>query len=331
MSLIIARSDTCPEIVRKEAHTFEERERLRRESQVLAAARHPGVVEVLAVQPDRDRPDVIVMRAVEGGRLADNGDLGPAEVAALGAAVATILADLHDIGVVHGRVATAHVLLEPDGRPVLCGFGHGRCRGQPDGPSPADDVAALATLLTSQLSAGATDRLSRVLTRAGHPRPARRPTARRLARTLGDLASDRPRPRPRPSPSPRRGQIVAAGAAACLTLGIGLIRSNPPSVTQGRLVVTSTGRYRVGVPGDQVVVGRWRCPGGPNGTPAVLRPSTGEVWAFDGWVQPAAVLGPRLVAIVPGARALRVAAAASGCDRLVVLRSSGPPVTVSAG
>jgi serine/threonine protein kinase len=304
--------------IRKEAQTAEDRVRLRHESQVLAAAHHPGIVEVLDAQPDH-----IVLRPVEGGTLADRGRLAPTEVAALGAAIATTLADLHDLGVVHGQVAASHVLLEPDGRPVLCGFGRGRWPGQPDGPSPADDVAALGKMLTSQLSAGPTGALSGVLAQAGHTRPGRRPTARRLARTLSALATDEPR-RDRPrnrTDEPTAGavscrtsrrvvQFIAAGAAGALVLGLGLARPGPPSP-----------RYRVGVPGDRVVVGRWRCSGVAR--PAVLRPSTGDVWAFDG--------RPRLVATVPGATTLRVVAAAPGCDRLVVLRSSGLPVTLDVG
>jgi hypothetical protein len=331
-------------VVRKEARTAEERARLGRECRVLAFARHPGVVELLAAEPDHDRPEVLVLRAVEGGALADAGVLQDRQVAALGAAIATVLADLHDIGVVHGRVEPSHVLLEPDGRPVLSGLGHGRSPGLPEGPNPADDVAALGTMLASLLGPAAPVPLLRVLARTGHARSARRPTARRLASTLGAMAAgaDVPPRRgkgagpgraPRDRPRPRLGTLAVAGVVVAVGfMGLTLVRATestgPPLVMPGGIVVTASGRYRIGGPGDQIVLGRWRCPGGP--VPAVLRVSTGEVWAFDGWATPAGVLDPRLVARVPGAARLRVAAAASGCDRLVVVRRSGPPVTLTA-
>jgi hypothetical protein len=362
--------------VRKLAGMAEERARLGRECQVLRFARHPGVVELLAAEPDGDRPEALVLRAVEGGRLADAGagagartgagagagagaGLSQRSLVALGAAIATILADLHDIGVVHGRVEPSHVLLEPDGRPVLCGLGHGRCPGLPEGPDPADDVAALGTMLQSLLGPAAPVPVLRVLARAGHVRPARRPTARRLACTLGHLAAGADTPGPPAPPGPpgppappgprrpsrRRGRhplAVVGAVAVAIAIGFGFVGlpsvsllvpattlTSLPVVTPGGIVVTATGRYRVGGPGDQIVVGRWRCPGGA--APAVLRISTGEVWAFEGWARPAGVLDPRLVATVPGATALRVAATPSGCDRLVVVRRSGPPVTLTAG
>jgi hypothetical protein len=40
-------------------------------------------------------------------------------------------------------------------------------------------------------------------------------------------------------------------------------------------------RYAAGDPGDEVVVGDWTCAG--SGVPALIRPSTGEVFVFDRW------------------------------------------------
>ena len=49
----------------------------------------------------------------------------------------------------------------------------------------------------------------------------------------------------------------------------------------GRHVSNDDGRWEVGADGDVVIVGDWDCDRLP--TPAVLRPSTGEVAVFDRW------------------------------------------------
>jgi hypothetical protein len=349
--IVVGKGDT----VRKEARTAQERARLEREGRVLAFARHPGVVELLAAEPE-----ALILRRVDGGSLADSASAASAarsehEVAALGSAIATVLADLHDIGVAHGRVAASHVLLEPDGRPVLCGLGHGRCPGMPDGPDPADDVADLGAMLASLVAPGTSGALSRALVHTGHARPSRRPTARDLSRTLAGVAAGAPLPgairrrvaaRPRPPDRARKrfletghGELVAAAAVAVAVVGLTLAASRTrarataphqtPVVVSGGVVVTANGRYRVGGPGDEVVLGRWRCIVGAGALAAVLRTSTGAVWVFDGWATPARALDPRLVARVPGATALRAARVAPGCDRLVVVRRSEPPITLA--
>ncbi|HET6950268.1 MAG TPA: hypothetical protein VFI47_07830, partial [Acidimicrobiales bacterium] len=103
--------------------------RLRREGERLARATHPGVVALVAPADG------------SGGPLARTGELRTRyagepvsgwrgtlhAVAGLGSAVASTLADLHDLGIVHGRVDGGHVLIGADGRPRLCGLA-------PDGP-----------------------------------------------------------------------------------------------------------------------------------------------------------------------------------------------------
>ena len=82
------------------------------------------------------------------------------------AKLASTVADLHQLGLVHGRIDPSHVLLGPAGRPVLCGFTGGGAEGEvpPEGPgaiaefrdpladvgaplSTTTDVYALGTLL----------------------------------------------------------------------------------------------------------------------------------------------------------------------------------------
>src|SRR5687767_6114816 len=102
--------------------------RVPEEAAALAEARHPGVVELIDTAGD-----VLRTRMVEGGPLSAMGPMPAAEVAGVAAAVAATLADLHDLGVVHGGIDASHVLVAADGRPLLCSLGRGG--------DPADDVA----------------------------------------------------------------------------------------------------------------------------------------------------------------------------------------------
>jgi hypothetical protein len=187
-------------------------DRLRHEHERLLRAVHPGVV-ALAGQPSGpapsdpaaddipsagaadpagagadDEPDGYVLRTRYAGEPVSRwrGTIG--DVAGLGAAVAATLADLHALGVVHGRLDADHILIGDDGRPRLCGLSH------PGGAAPSDDVTALGTVLGDLLarapagrrhrprgSAGAARALRQVIERATDPLPTRRPTAAALA------------------------------------------------------------------------------------------------------------------------------------------------------
>jgi hypothetical protein len=144
------------------------------EAEVLEAARLPGVVELIGIEGDADRP-VLVTARVDGPDLS-TAHLPLAEVAGVVAAVATTLADLHDLGLVHGALTGEHVLLGGDGRPVLCGFGYAARSGCPPGAEwdggqavadparrpgdplvPSTDVYALGVLLGELSAAAAQD------------------------------------------------------------------------------------------------------------------------------------------------------------------------------
>ncbi|MEO0495307.1 MAG: hypothetical protein AAF081_18015, partial [Actinomycetota bacterium] len=58
-------------------------------------------------------------------------------------------------------------------------------------------------------------------------------------------------------------------------------------------------RYAVGGAGDIVTLGDWTCDGVE--TPAVLRPSTGEIAVFTDWPAPDEQVGPAVVATIEGA------------------------------
>jgi hypothetical protein len=95
------------------------------------------------------------------------------------------------------------------------------------------------------------------------------------------------------------------------------------SFIDGELTAGST-RMRVGAPGDQVALGRWTC---GQVAVALLRPSTGEVFRFDGWATPTKSVAAVELGRIEGAVGLRADTRDGGhCDDLAVTRASGPPV-----
>jgi hypothetical protein len=87
-------------------------------------------------------------------------------------------------------------------------------------------------------------------------------------------------------------------------------------------------RWALGRTGDQVATGDWSCRG--SRTVVLLRPSTGEVFRFDGWaVGTAESVTGTAVATVPGGQAVRAADVDhDGCHELVVERGELPPQVV---
>src|SRR4051794_32332333 len=128
-----------------------------REAELLGAVRHPGVIELVGIEGD-PRDPVLVTHEVEGRALSevagladadaegdarasevrppDGAGLSRAEVAGVMAAVASTLAEIHQLGVVHGAVAPEHIILGPGGRPLLCSFGYGGRVGETSPASP---------------------------------------------------------------------------------------------------------------------------------------------------------------------------------------------------
>jgi hypothetical protein len=173
--------------------------RLRREGERLQRARHPGVVPVVRSGPIDGGWELATGHA--GRPVAALGGLRVPQVAGLVAGVASTLADLHGLDVVHGRVDATHVLVGEHGRPVLCGLGDGEPPARPE-----DDVAALGALLVDLLegddqgepipdrrwrgrrTGSAWDRRALLLLadQASAEPPTRRPTARRLAAAIAE-------------------------------------------------------------------------------------------------------------------------------------------------
>jgi hypothetical protein len=308
---VIIHIDRAAGVVTKKAQTRADVARLRKEAAVLNQARHPGVVELIGVND----PDEVRFRAIDARRLADCLADGAqrwtmAELVAFGAEAATTVADLHDIGVIHGQLTAYHVLIGSDRRPVLCSLGH-----QADGPEA--DVAALGQLLRQLQSGvvatgepGASGPFDQAIRSATHPDPGRRPSARALARRLAEPAP------PRRLTVTRGRGLAAAGVLMVVAAAAFWLRPGP---------AVPGGRFRVNEPADPVAVGRWTC---RTLLPALLRPATGEVWVWDGWPRGRRPVTGRLASRIAGATSLRAVTARPGCDTLLITRRIGPPVAI---
>ncbi len=131
-----------------------ELDRLRHALAVLAAFRHPHAVRLRGVLSRRGGL-VLVLDYAAGGTLgsliARRGPLEPAEVGALLGPIAAALGAAHPIGLLHGGVSGANVLLTADGRPLLADLGTaGLLAELPAGPE--SDVYALAALAVQALT-----------------------------------------------------------------------------------------------------------------------------------------------------------------------------------
>lgn len=351
-------------------------EPLQAEADRLQRAAHPGVVPLVGSGPVGAGWELRIAHC--GRPVGTAGRLPVAQVASLAAGLAATLADLHDLGVVHGRVDASHVLVGPEGRPVLCGLGPGV-----PAACPHDDVAAVGALLVELLGPddggepipdrrwrrrrgwAGWDRPSLLLLadQAAAEPPSRRPTARRLAAAIAEVApagapvGERPGPeapaasgpeidaiesvrasalvdRARPTVRPPAALVVGAvvlvlAAGAARVLGEAPQEAAPERRTATPVadaVVRHGGvRYRVGEPGDHLLVEDWDCDG--LATPALLRPATGEVFVFPRWIERGvSVIGP--VAAVDRAEALVSDGGRDDCPALAVRTRDGALVPI---
>jgi serine/threonine protein kinase len=108
--------------------------RFRAEARMMAALRHPGVVQVYDFGQDEldggGRADYLVMEYVEGEplsqRIAKRGRLDAAETMSVIAQAAQALHAAHKAGIVHRDVKPGNLLVQPDGTVVLVDFGVAR-------------------------------------------------------------------------------------------------------------------------------------------------------------------------------------------------------------
>ncbi|HTN78894.1 MAG TPA: hypothetical protein VMK16_04395, partial [Acidimicrobiales bacterium] len=95
-------------------------------------------------------------------------------------------------------------------------------------------------------------------------------------------------------------------------------------IIDGSQIVVDGVRYDVGQSGDALSVADWDCDG--RDTAALVRPSTGEVYVFDGWATKAEPTTGRLLDRVVGATA--IAPPDGDCGVLTVLDSKGAPTAL---
>ncbi|GAB2714268.1 hypothetical protein GCM10027089_42770 [Nocardia thraciensis] len=166
------------------------------------------------------------------------GPLPEAAVRDVGARVAARLAGIHALGLVHGDLRPDTVYLSPEG-PRL---GKARPREETSGLRPADDVAALATVLVvastghGPFESGGLEAISPevrfLLAACMSDDPHLRPTAAELAQALTTVAppaAAAPTPEPGLQPMPgastaqrvRRRTVLAAGGVGAGVLGAG--------------------------------------------------------------------------------------------------------------
>ena len=180
----------------KAATTVADRCRLAREATLLHRAAHPGVVEI-----DGEVPGELRLR-YRGTPLAMLEPLPADQATAFVRVVAETLADLHQVGIAHGRIRADHVVIDEGNRARLCGFADA---AEATDESRAADVADLGGLLEQLLERGADRpwshlggwrhgthrrqalrRLHTATAAAQHPVSGRRPTARQFAAALHD-------------------------------------------------------------------------------------------------------------------------------------------------
>lgn len=249
-------------VMAKVGLSAEEAARLAGEADLLEAARHPGVVDLVGVDGS-GMGSMLLTAHVEGPTLAAVGPLPLEEAAGLLAALAATVADLHDLGLVHGALSPEHVIVGPGGRPVLCGLAYGGRVGGPAGPAPAvgkafaDPVRAGAESLTPAFDVYGVGALARFLAPSPPPGhalarvaeeamvvdPDARPPARALADALQEEvpAARLPRGLAASAPAPTR-TAPADPLAALRRTGTGargsrLPRASAPLAATAAVVV----------------------------------------------------------------------------------------------
>ena len=135
----------------------EERRLLRRETEAVAALRHPNLCPVHEVGETRDGILFIAMACCDGESLAERIARGPLDLEAavdLAAQIAEGLACAHEAGIVHRTLKPADVLVTPEGRAWITDFGLGRFDDRTLAAS-ADGAETSARYLSPELLRGA--------------------------------------------------------------------------------------------------------------------------------------------------------------------------------
>jgi hypothetical protein len=122
------------------------------ERSLLAVLNVPGVVELAAAPAPQNEVWTVLAgrRTVASTHITDF-----PTIAGLLCSIATIVGDLHDLGISHGRLTADHIILSDRGLPVLCSLGRAGLAPAVEpladrraGPfAPQDDLRSLAVLL----------------------------------------------------------------------------------------------------------------------------------------------------------------------------------------
>ena len=145
-------------------------------------------------------------------------------------------------------------------------------------------TVALVALVVVVVVVASARRTDRVLTEAG-------------VRTATSAVPTTPSPSPTPDPG-GCGHLATTSSADLDGDGCA-----DPYAIEGTTVRALGRTYQVGRAGDHVQVGDWDCDG--LATAGVVRPSTGEVFLFDGWHLVDGAVTVRAVDVVAGARRLQ--------------------------
>ena len=213
---------------------------IEREADLLRRLDHPGLVRFIDIVETADGGRALHTEFVNSDTWATRPLSDPAERAAGMAALAAVVADLHQLGVAHLQLTPPHVLHGANDRPVLCGL---TLAAEATPENLQADLAALAELChDSSLGRGA---LAGKLSALADAARAGMLSARELARRLDLLAAKRPtgsdpfrvagggrwaslRRRLRPKSLITAG-VFAAAVVAAFELGS---RSGPPAPPQ---------------------------------------------------------------------------------------------------
>ena len=220
---------------------------LEREAESLQRLAHPGVVRFVDLVETDDGGRAMHTEFVSSDTWATRPITDPAERAAGVAALAEVVADLHDMGFAHGRINPSHVLHGDGDQPVLCGF---RRSTEISSENRRGDLVALADLchdpapdqgpLAEKLSAladaaraGRLDvrELARRLAMLPHKGSSASEPARTAAADTGDRRMSRPRKKLRVVVAAVLGASVAVAAAGIWSRG--QQESTPVTITDG--------------------------------------------------------------------------------------------------
>jgi hypothetical protein len=132
------------------------RQRIRREAEILASLRHPGIVPLLAVEDDGADLVLVMprMTASLADRVATAGPLDPVEVRSVGRVLLDALATAHRMGVVHRDIKPANILFDAAGHPALADFGVAITRDFTSGLTGAGMVIGTPAYLAPELARG---------------------------------------------------------------------------------------------------------------------------------------------------------------------------------